>query len=1011
VIRGDAASDQSFFGGHLFIRSPDAQISGVEFTRLGQLGILGRYPVHFHILRDATGSFIVDSSVHTNYQRCIAIHNSNNILVQNTVSFNSYGHCLFFEDGAEMGNVLNHNLVVWSRPMNDSNLLLPTDNQPSSVWIVNPNNTFTNNAVSSAFHGYWWVMPVKPKGFSQAEYANDPNMYPRQMPCPSFDNNIAHSIHGFGIMIDTFSTPDDQLEGGAWQPQKRPYYYPGASGYGGPFQQILTRFVAWRTRNGGMWSRCTDCYWDGCVFAETGQMGTFTLNSQVIRNSYYIGRTDNNGTPLPGWNYTLYDSYLTIGTPYYRVHGGSMPYDAGGQTIVVNCLFENFTSTPYTEAGAMRGSDSSQFRLIRNQLIGGQIINSEPVRIRNYTYFPGPVFAPSGYSLLDDGAASGVLGGGWVVGWNPYWSTRPECRWRDAGNCYYCNLKIGGITQLSVYTTFPSNPLDTSDTTSSYAIYEQNWALHPLGLGSDMSATYFGVEEDGWIANIPAHTSFSLQWLGTNGQSLQSPTSMNIVLRNAHMGDYNILAVPYPSGTTFTVVNSNTGVTLTPASSLQALTPTTYFYNSADGHLYVWVTPDDGTASIQDQFGVQLQNAGASLTVTASCTTCNHGPLNVPAAFVPDALSKDDYRADLLPCNASPSSAYGNGTVFAQVYPNSFTGQPTLSYQAYHDSGAYSLIRLEDNNRNIVQYFDVGTTGATSNILLSRGVWELLTNGNLYVSVRNADGTESLRGQLTSLSPSTIRRPTGAPGVDACKPNYNYLNFYNWQTSNVRGRQYYNFGLFNSTYTADELCSGNPVLELQLGNPNARVNIYAFANNGSSIAVDPAYTALEFYAKLPSFIRFNMAIWANGGGQVSVDSTMISEYSINTYKWALVRVPLSALNVTTELLYISLGQTSNVYGANILVDQIRLVPSASLPTTTTNAVPPMYTQQKCSFAVKAHPPQFPIWPGLSVSSDSPSPPDQGGNNPTSSPPILDVNAGSILTPVALFLASVFVLFL
>jgi len=128
VIRGDAASDQSFFGGHLFIRSPDAQISGVEFTRLGQLGILGRYPVHFHILRDATGSFIVDSSVHTNYQRCIAIHNSNNILVQNTVSFNSYGHCLFFEDGAEMGNVLNHNLVVWSRPMNDSNLLLPTDN-------------------------------------------------------------------------------------------------------------------------------------------------------------------------------------------------------------------------------------------------------------------------------------------------------------------------------------------------------------------------------------------------------------------------------------------------------------------------------------------------------------------------------------------------------------------------------------------------------------------------------------------------------------------------------------------------------------------------------------------------------------------------------------------------------------------------------------------------------------------------------------------------------------------
>ena len=62
-------------------------------------------------------------------------------------------------------------------------------------------------------------MPLKPKGVSTAEYANG-NIYPRSMPCQLFDNNIAHSIYDFGLMIDTMSTPNDQLESAAWMPQQ-----------------------------------------------------------------------------------------------------------------------------------------------------------------------------------------------------------------------------------------------------------------------------------------------------------------------------------------------------------------------------------------------------------------------------------------------------------------------------------------------------------------------------------------------------------------------------------------------------------------------------------------------------------------------------------------------------------------------------------------------------------------------------------------------------------------------
>ena len=65
----------------------------VEFTSMGQLGVLGRYPLHFHLMRDQVGKGIYakDNSFHHNFQRCVAIHDSNGILVQNNVAYNTIG--------------------------------------------------------------------------------------------------------------------------------------------------------------------------------------------------------------------------------------------------------------------------------------------------------------------------------------------------------------------------------------------------------------------------------------------------------------------------------------------------------------------------------------------------------------------------------------------------------------------------------------------------------------------------------------------------------------------------------------------------------------------------------------------------------------------------------------------------------------------------------------------------------------------------------------------------------
>ena len=54
------------YGGHVVFRQgfKQLQIQGVEFKQLGQGGLLGRYPVHFHVARQVPAdTYIIDSSV------------------------------------------------------------------------------------------------------------------------------------------------------------------------------------------------------------------------------------------------------------------------------------------------------------------------------------------------------------------------------------------------------------------------------------------------------------------------------------------------------------------------------------------------------------------------------------------------------------------------------------------------------------------------------------------------------------------------------------------------------------------------------------------------------------------------------------------------------------------------------------------------------------------------------------------------------------------------------------
>jgi hypothetical protein len=100
------------WGGEIKIWPGSAKvvIRGVEIEKFGK-DQLSSYPVHFHMNLDVKNKPVVDAnSIHHSYNKCITIHSTSNLTVQNNVCARIVGHIYYEEMGDEAGIVFKHNL-------------------------------------------------------------------------------------------------------------------------------------------------------------------------------------------------------------------------------------------------------------------------------------------------------------------------------------------------------------------------------------------------------------------------------------------------------------------------------------------------------------------------------------------------------------------------------------------------------------------------------------------------------------------------------------------------------------------------------------------------------------------------------------------------------------------------------------------------------------------------------------------------------------------------------------
>ena len=115
-IQASDDAEKTYFGGHIMA------MAGSKMYRLGHRaqpdgpehapGPLSDPLAH---PRRRPGQYIENSSIHDTYSRCVTVHGTNDLRIQNNVTYNTVGHCFFLEDGIEHGNKFIHNLAIQTK--------------------------------------------------------------------------------------------------------------------------------------------------------------------------------------------------------------------------------------------------------------------------------------------------------------------------------------------------------------------------------------------------------------------------------------------------------------------------------------------------------------------------------------------------------------------------------------------------------------------------------------------------------------------------------------------------------------------------------------------------------------------------------------------------------------------------------------------------------------------------------------------------------------------------------
>ncbi|HEY1125395.1 MAG TPA: hypothetical protein VGE65_07160, partial [Sphingobium sp.] len=415
----------------------------------------------------------------------VTVHGTNNLRIQNNVTFNTVGHCYFLEDAVETGNQFVHNLGILTKchpdgkPCVPTNLtiahqspagqsakdiLIPSDNTAATFWITNPDNSYRDNvAAGSEAIGFWIALPQHPTGAHEGT-ATSAKIWPRRTRLREFSGNVSHSNFD-GLMFDRGPSPNGTFTvGGA-----------GHIAYADPtdtkseiLPAVVANYTGYKNRNGAIWGRGEYHLFTNLKLADNaigfthaaGGAGLTPYTSRVV-DSLFVGESANIGNPT---------------TPAEIAYGRSLPHDDADFPIrgyeyydyrhdVVNTKFVNYVDNATRQSGAISFLLFTSFGMSTENMVQGlSFTNAKPV------YFPpvqrrwssdfGGRAAYRSAAFHDlDGSVGGVPGA-YIVIDNGIASAEDNCEIKASWNAAVCKGDMGrlSIDDTRAFPEFATGP-------------------------------------------------------------------------------------------------------------------------------------------------------------------------------------------------------------------------------------------------------------------------------------------------------------------------------------------------------------------------------------------------------------------------------------------------------------------------------------------------------------------------------------------------------------------------
>jgi hypothetical protein len=421
-IKVQASEDaaETYFGGHIMAMvTSKMYVEGVELNRMGQHMELARYPMHWHLVGEAgKGQYVRNAAIHNTFNRCVTVHGTNDLRIENNVTYNTVGHCFFLEDGIETGNEFISNLAIQTKchptlecvPTNlasngengypyeermavraisfgGENTLLPSDNTVASYWITNPDNTYIGNvAAGSDETGFWLSLPEHPNGAFLGSDASL-NTWPRRTLLRAFRDNVAHSNFD-GFLFDRNINEDNtfNLAGNTYLPKENPAD-PASKTLETHFENLTT----YKNRNGGFWGRGELFVVRNLKSADnaigmtmsSGAFGNEAFTSLLV-DSLVVGETDNIGNPTTPEEIAYGRSLPKKEIPDFPIRGYEY-YDY--RVDVADTTFMNYQDNEQREAGALSWLlYTSSGVTTENTAKALTFVNAKPVHFPKYDW-------------------------------------------------------------------------------------------------------------------------------------------------------------------------------------------------------------------------------------------------------------------------------------------------------------------------------------------------------------------------------------------------------------------------------------------------------------------------------------------------------------------------------------------------------------------------------------------------------------------------------------------------